>query len=220
MRFQLALNKTCSIPPLLTHRQLKHCHKTNINITLSAFLSFLRKVHNVIIEKQINILPQQLSNQDRYCRSPPIRLQNFMSPLILNTNFIKRETKIGYPQGSNSGPPLWLYAVIIVDWEPAQESPRSCKCSSTNNEASLEFYIPIHKVLEQPCWHFTSLKLHKCSQIPHPQQHQPPVEQKPITIGLTIYKHSTCTKFRVSFQSLRLTQGNLGFSLLTPKIKR
>ena len=143
-----------------------------------------------------------------------------MSPLILNTNFIKRETKIGYPQGSNSGPPLWLYAVIIVDWEPAQESPRSCKCSSTNNEASLEFYIPIHKVLEQPCWHFTSLKLHKCSQIPHPQQHQPPVEQKPITIGLTIYKHSTCTKFRVSFQSLRLTQGNLGFSLLTPKIKR
>ena len=30
------------------------------------------------------------------------------------------------------------------------------------------FYIPIHKVLEQPWRHFTSLKLCKCSQIPHP----------------------------------------------------
>ena len=30
------------------------------------------------------------------------------------------------------------------------------------------FYIRIHKVLEQPWRHFTSLKLCKCSQIPHP----------------------------------------------------
>ena len=30
------------------------------------------------------------------------------------------------------------------------------------------FYIPIHKVLEKPRRHFTSLKLCKCYQIPHP----------------------------------------------------
>ena len=30
------------------------------------------------------------------------------------------------------------------------------------------FYIPIHKVLEKPRKLFTSMKLCKCSQIPHP----------------------------------------------------
>ena len=32
----------------------------------------------------------------------------------------------------------------------------------------ITFYIPIHKVLEQSWRHFASLKLCKCSQIPHP----------------------------------------------------
>ena len=30
----------------------------------------------------------------------------------------------------------------------------------------------------------------------HPEQHQPPIEQKPTTISLIIYKHLTLTKFR------------------------
>ena len=34
-------------------------------------------------------------------------------------------------------------------------------------ERALWFYILIHKVLQQPWRHFTSLKLCKCSQMPH-----------------------------------------------------
>ena len=33
---------------------------------------------------------------DHQCRSPLLRLQSFMTPLILNTNFIKQGSKIGY----------------------------------------------------------------------------------------------------------------------------
>ena len=41
--------------------------------------------------------------------------------------------------------------------------------SSTNNgDESKTICIPIHKFLEQPRIHFTSLKLSKCSQIQHP----------------------------------------------------
>ena len=39
-----------------------------------------------------------------------------------------------------------------------------------------------------------------CANVPkshshHPEWHRPPIEQKPNTIGLIIYKHSTSTKF-------------------------
>ena len=55
------------------------------------------------------------------------------------------------------------------DWEPADwESPWLGTRSSTNNGGVTKFYTPIHKVLEKPWKHFTSLKLCKCSQIPHP----------------------------------------------------
>ena len=51
-------------------------------------------------------------------------------------------------------------------------------------------------VLKQPCRHFISLKLCKCSQIPHPSPIVPSTSNKTKTntIGLIIYKHSTRTK--------------------------
>ena len=69
---------------------------------------------------------------------------------------------------------------------------------------------------------FTSQKLCKCSQIPHPELHQPPVEQKTTTIGLIIYKHSTLIKLhqiareglRGSSQTRGVTKGNLGLTSL------
>ena len=62
MRFQLDLNKTFyTNPQPLTHRRLKQRQRTKINKTmLSAplphpLIGFRHKVHNIRIEKQINI---------------------------------------------------------------------------------------------------------------------------------------------------------------------
>ena len=46
----------------------------------------------------------------------------------------------------------------------------NCTISETvySGGESKKNYIPIHKVLEQPWRHFTSLKLCKCFQVPHP----------------------------------------------------
>ena len=49
------------------------------------------------IETKIDILSKQQSNSGRQCWSLLLRHQNCMPVLILNTNFIKRESKIGYP---------------------------------------------------------------------------------------------------------------------------
>ena len=59
------------------------------------------------IETKIDILSKQQSNSGRQCWSPLLRHQNCMLLLILNTNFIKRESKIGYPWDLNWGPPDW-----------------------------------------------------------------------------------------------------------------
>ena len=50
--------------------------------------------------------------------------RNLMLPLILNTNFTKRELKTGYLQDLNLGSHDWKHVVITTDWEPAEwESP-------------------------------------------------------------------------------------------------
>ena len=84
MQLQVALNKTsCPTPTPLIYRQLR-------------YPDFSRKVHNIRTEKLIMILPSGESNLDRQCGSPDLGSQKFMSPLILNTNFVKEELKIGY----------------------------------------------------------------------------------------------------------------------------
>ena len=62
----------------------------------------------------------------------------------------------------------------------------------------LSFYTPIHKVLEQPWRHFTSLKLCKCYQIPHPSVRvtSTPMKQKPTT---TIDLSSTITPHTLNY---------------------
>ena len=78
-----------------------------------------------------------------------------MSPLLLNKNMIKRESRIGYPRDSNWGPRDWLPMVTATI------------LSSAATEKSHNILTPIHKVLEQPRRRFASLKLCKCFQIPH-----------------------------------------------------
>ena len=51
---------------------------------------------------------------DQQCQSPQLWSQSFMTSLILNTNFIKQELKIGYPQVSNEDLPDWEPTVITT----------------------------------------------------------------------------------------------------------
>ena len=83
------------------------------------------------------------SSSGHLCWSPPLRSQNFMHPLILNTNFIKSESKIGYPWDSP-----WLETrnynhQLGTCWVGV---PLLGTCSSTNNGGGgsiKKFYIPI-----------------------------------------------------------------------------
>ena len=72
-----------------------------------------------------------------------------MSPLIPNTNFIKLELKISYPQNSNWDSPNWEPAVITTDWEPTDWEPTDWEPTvQLVIGGVLKFYIPIHKVFE------------------------------------------------------------------------
>ena len=72
-----------------------------MKIMLSASPSlffFSHKVHNIRFEKQIRVLSQLTVIKI----GPPVSesqlgFQSFMTPLTLNTNFIKQEWKVGYP---------------------------------------------------------------------------------------------------------------------------
>ena len=89
---------------------------------------------------------------------------------------------MGSPQVSN-----WN----SLDLEPTVIT--TIPCSTYSMMGVLKFYIPIFKVLQQSQRPFTSLKLCKCSQNPHPaSQHQ--ILIKPTTIYLNICKHSKHTK--------------------------
>ena len=103
MRFQLALDKTfCPTPPPLIHRRFKHRQRTKINKTmLSAYPSSVStqssqyqhwkaNKYSILTVIELGLSVSQSSTGSHH----------FMPPLILNTNFIKREIwnlKIGYP---------------------------------------------------------------------------------------------------------------------------
>ena len=77
---------------------------------------FSRKIHIIRFEKQIRILSQLTVIE----LGPPVwesstMIWKFYGPLILNTNFIKRESKIGYPQAPNWDLPDWEPAVITTN---------------------------------------------------------------------------------------------------------
>ena len=113
-------------------------------------------------------------NSDHQCRSPLVRPQNFMPPLLLNTNFVKQEPKIAGHLGQPLTQPLSYNQLLL--------------------NRVLIFDVPIYKVFKWPWRHFTSLKLCKCSQIPYPSARVSSTSNitKPITIGL----HSTHTMLR------------------------
>ena len=83
-------------------------------------------------------------------------IRNFMPPLLLNINMIKQETGIGHWRELNWDSSGWLPLVTTTI------------LSSAATENSHNILIAIHKFLEQPWRHFTSLELCKCSQFPGP----------------------------------------------------
>ena len=86
---------------------------------------------------------------------------------------------------------------------------------SRSNKQKIRFQLAINKTFcpnPEPLSHFTSLKLCKCSQIPHPSPRiaSTPNRTKTTTFGLTTYKYFTCTKLR------RLTHGRPEGKLSNP----
>ena len=109
-------------------------------------------------------VPPQLPNpSNNHCQSPQLGSQ-ISSPSAIEHKYDKR----------------W-----IKNWpSPGIELSSSRLITNGHNHYTqmllgkvITFYIPIHNVLEQPCRNFTSLKLCKCSQIPHPstEYHQPSI---------------------------------------------
>ena len=114
IRFQLPLNKTfCLTAPPLIQRRFKHRQRTKINKTMLPYKHTTWNPRGVFV----GFLPHRFSAQSsqyQYWKAnkysiltvtelgPPVSesstgSQRFMPPLILTTNFIKRESKIGYP---------------------------------------------------------------------------------------------------------------------------
>ena len=97
--------------------------------------------------------PRDFNRSNKHCQST-----NSCPPLLLKINMIKQESielatngnQDGVPQiGYKWSQPLYYLQLLLL-------------------RRVIMFYISVHKVLEQPWRHFTSLKLWKCSQIPHP----------------------------------------------------
>ena len=100
IRFQLVLNKNfCPAPRPLIHRRFMYRQRTEINKTIlsvSPSSVFHTKLTTSVLKKSKYsiLLITKLG--------PPVSessagSQHFMQPLVLTTNFIKRELKIGYP---------------------------------------------------------------------------------------------------------------------------
>ena len=68
---------------------------------------------NIRIEKQISVPFQRLVNSYYQCRSSQLGSQ-ILCPLILNTNLIKCESKIAYPQDSTWDHLDWQITVITT----------------------------------------------------------------------------------------------------------
>ena len=104
MRFQLALNKTsCPTPPPLICRRLKHRqriknYKTMLSASpphrfskqISQYQYWKTSKYSILMVIEFGSPESSNGSQNFIPNSPPL-------PLILNTNFIKRESKIDYP---------------------------------------------------------------------------------------------------------------------------
>ena len=112
--------------------------------------------------------------------SPELEFQSFMTPLILNTMFIKRESNISYSQVSNWNPP---------DLEPTY---------SHNHYTMFNLQYDVMGSLKLLYAHLQSLgSASVCASALKIQTQRPEHDQiptKPTTICLTIYKHSKHTK--------------------------
>ena len=106
--FQPALNKTlCPTPQPLIHRRLKQRQITKINKTMLSspipippsaphrFSTQSLQYQNGKANKYSILTVNKLG---RPVLESSTRISNFMLPLILNTNLIKRKSKIHYPQ--------------------------------------------------------------------------------------------------------------------------
>ena len=127
-----------------------------------------------------------------------------MLPLILNTNLIKRKSKIRYPYDTIWDRLNWEPAVIVV-------------CSSTNwkslQYASIKFWNDPGKIsLPWNCASILKSRIHQ------PEQYQSLIKQNPTTISLIIYKYYTHAKLRSSYWRCSVKQGVLrNFAKFTGK---
>ena len=123
-----------------------------------------------------------------------------MPPLILGRNFIKRELKNCYPYDREA-------AVITTNWEPTEwDSPYlEPAVQLIIRSGSLATPCNIHKVLQQTWRHFTSLKLCKCSQIPHSS----PRVTSTTNRNTLNYATSLVIRLKESFQTPEVIQENL-----------
>ena len=113
-----------------------------------------------------------------------------MNPVILNTKFIKRESKTSYPQ---------YLTQDLPDCEPTFITTTRCLTYSMMRRLKLLYiHLQQFKVLEQSWRLFTFLKLCKCSKNPHSasrvasnsNKNQPPFAQSSTS------EHSTHIKLR------------------------
>ena len=126
MRFQQALNETfCTTPSHLTHRRLKH--RQNQKLTKQCFLPPPHRFSTQSSQYQ-NWKANKCSILTIYELRPPVSESSTRS-LIMNTNFIKRESIIGYQKGSIRE---------HLDWEPAVIT--TTLCSTTNGESLMDLY--------------------------------------------------------------------------------
>ena len=139
---------------------------------------FPHQVHNIRIKKKINIPSEWKLNSDRQFRSPPLGSQNFMSSLLLNTKFIKMESKIQPRIG------------IELEFSCMRYGSHNCYTSVLSRR-----YICLLITFSNNAGDISLRLSFPKSHTHHPEQHEPPIEQKSTTTGL-IYKHSKRTELR------------------------
>ena len=109
MRFQLALNKTfCTTPSPLIYQRLKHRQRTKISKKmLSASFSSVFQTKLTISELKSKSVFHPNGNWNRTASVGVLNwVSRFYAPNWLNTNFMKRESKIGYHR-------VWPVIVLI-----------------------------------------------------------------------------------------------------------
>ena len=99
-------------------KAIKNKNKNQTNAFCLPFIGFFTQSSQYQIWKAntYSILTNGTNRTWTASVNPQLGSQSFMIPLIRDTNFIKRESKIGYPKVSNWNPPDWkpTYSHIVI----------------------------------------------------------------------------------------------------------